>query len=116
MGSTSTSLKSTSHPPDLEMRPKSYFRDLPKATRVNGLRGVLTYKFTQGDLHIVDELDLETDNPQVRRSIKGMVWGSGDQEHIGLRRGASRGVEDGRRPPCGRATGCKRTGRARVKL
>jgi len=49
--------------------PKSYFRDLPKATRVNGLRGVLTYKFTQGDLHIVDELDLETDNPQDLESL-----------------------------------------------
>jgi len=44
--------------------PTSFFYELPLMDRIDGLRGVLTYKYLQGDLHIVDKLDLETDIPE----------------------------------------------------
>jgi len=44
--------------------PTSFYYELPKQDRVDGLRGVLTYKYLQGDLHIVDKLDLEKDVPE----------------------------------------------------
>jgi len=48
---------------DGKRAPTSYYYELPKKDRIDGLRGVLTFKYLQGDLHIVDELDLETENP-----------------------------------------------------
>jgi len=44
--------------------PTSFYYELPLQDRIDGLRGVLTYKYLQGDLHIVDKLDLETDIPE----------------------------------------------------
>jgi len=44
--------------------PTSFYYELPLKDRIDGLRGVLTYKYLQGDLHIVDNLDLETDIPE----------------------------------------------------
>lgn len=44
--------------------PTSHYYELPLQTRIDGLRSALTYKFLQGDLHIVDKLDLQTDVPE----------------------------------------------------
>lgn len=45
--------------------PKSYFFMESFYTRVLGLRTALTVKFHQNDLHIVDNLEIPTDNHQV---------------------------------------------------
>jgi len=44
--------------------PTSFYYELPLQSRIDGLRSVLTYKYLQGDLHIVEKLDLETDVPE----------------------------------------------------
>jgi len=56
--------------------PKSHYYMLPFHTRVYGLTHTLTIKFIQDDIHIVDNLDLPTDDPQyVLDLIKSRGWG-----------------------------------------
>lgn len=45
--------------------PKSFFYMLSKTDRVNGLRSALSVKYGQDNLHIVDSLDLPTEDPDV---------------------------------------------------
>ncbi|XP_078496235.1 large ribosomal subunit protein uL4m [Lissotriton helveticus] len=44
--------------------PTSYFYMLPMKVRVLGLKVALTTKLAQGDLHVIDSLDIPTDDPQ----------------------------------------------------
>lgn len=44
--------------------PTSYFYMLPMKVRVLGLKVALTTKLAQDDLHIIDSLDIPTDDPQ----------------------------------------------------
>lgn len=41
-------------------RPRSYEYTLPKKVRQLGLRAALSIRFSQGDLHVVDSLELPT--------------------------------------------------------
>ena len=45
--------------------PKSFFFMESFYTRLLGLRTALTVKFHQNDLHIVENLDIPSENPQV---------------------------------------------------
>ena len=45
--------------------PESYFFMLPTSQRVLGLRVALSVKYAQDNLHIVDSLDIHTDEPKV---------------------------------------------------
>ncbi|XP_067680386.1 large ribosomal subunit protein uL4m-like [Haliotis asinina] len=56
--------------------PKSYFYMLPTAVRVQGLRVALSVKYAQNDLHIVDSLDIPTDDPQyIEDLVENCLWG-----------------------------------------
>ncbi|XP_071079057.1 large ribosomal subunit protein uL4m-like [Haliotis cracherodii] len=56
--------------------PKSYFYMLPTAVRVQGLRVALSVKYAQNDLHIVDSLDIPTDDPQYMEDlVDSRYWG-----------------------------------------
>lgn len=56
--------------------PKSYFFMIPKSMRVLGLRVALTVKFAQDNLHIVDSLELPTDDPKyLTELIESRGWG-----------------------------------------
>jgi len=56
--------------------PKSYFFMLPRAMRVLGLRAALSVKFAQNDLHIVDSLDLPSDDSQyLKELVESRGWG-----------------------------------------
>lgn len=56
--------------------PNSYFFMLPKPFRVLGLQVALSVKYSQCDLHVVDSLDLPTDNPQyLTELIESRGWG-----------------------------------------
>lgn len=56
--------------------PQSYFYMLPEAVRVMGLRSALSVKYAQDDLHIVDSLDLPSDDPTyLENVIESRNWG-----------------------------------------
>ncbi|KAI0208004.1 39S ribosomal protein L4, mitochondrial [Lamellibrachia satsuma] len=56
--------------------PKSYFFMLSKMDRANGLRAALSVKYTQDNLHIVDSLDLPTEDPDyLRELMESRGWG-----------------------------------------
>ncbi|KAK2180625.1 hypothetical protein NP493_435g02057 [Ridgeia piscesae] len=56
--------------------PKSYFYMLSKMDRANGLRSALSIKYAQDNLHIVDSLDLPTDEPDyLRELVESRGWG-----------------------------------------
>ena len=45
--------------------PKSYFFMLPRSMRALGLRVALSCKYAQDKLHIVESLDIPSDEPSV---------------------------------------------------
>jgi len=56
--------------------PASYFFMLPRDMRAYGLRVALSVKYNQGDLHIVDSLQIPTDEPEhLRALIESRGWG-----------------------------------------
>lgn len=56
--------------------PNSSFYMLPLCIRVLGLQVALTVKYAQNDIHIVDSLDLPTDDPEYLRDlIESRGWG-----------------------------------------
>lgn len=56
--------------------PKSYFYMLPKSARIHGLTTALTVKLAQDNLHIVDSLELPSEDPQyLRELIESRGWG-----------------------------------------
>jgi large subunit ribosomal protein L4 len=56
--------------------PKSHYYMLPLHQRVYGLTHTLTIKFIQDDIHIVDNLEIPTDDPQyILDLIKSRGWG-----------------------------------------
>uniref|UniRef100_A0A1B6MJ38 Large ribosomal subunit protein uL4m n=2 Tax=Graphocephala atropunctata TaxID=36148 RepID=A0A1B6MJ38_9HEMI len=56
--------------------PKSYFYMLPYFTRVLGLTSTLSVKLTQDDVHIVDSLEIPTDEPQYLEDLVSQRgWG-----------------------------------------
>jgi len=56
--------------------PKSYFFMESFYQRILGLRTALTVKFHQNDLHIIDNLDLPTENPQyLEQILNERYWG-----------------------------------------
>ncbi|XP_053907719.1 39S ribosomal protein L4, mitochondrial [Cuculus canorus] len=57
--------------------PTSYFYMLPMKVRVLGLKVALTVKLMQDDLHIVDNLDIPTSDPQYLLDlVRYRRWGS----------------------------------------
>lgn len=56
--------------------PKSYFYMLPFHKRVLGLRAMLSIKLAQDDLHIIDKLEIPTDDPKfIEELITSRNWG-----------------------------------------
>lgn len=56
--------------------PTSYYFMQPFFERILGLRTALTIKFHQNDLHIVDNLDLPTGDPQYLQDLMNeRLWG-----------------------------------------
>lgn len=56
--------------------PRTYFYMLPQSQRELGLRIALSVKYAQDDLHIVDSLDVPTDDPEyVQELIDTRFWG-----------------------------------------
>jgi large subunit ribosomal protein L4 len=56
--------------------PQSYFFMLPTYIRVLGLRAALSAKFAQDNLHIVDSLDMPTDDPKyLTELVESRGWG-----------------------------------------
>jgi large subunit ribosomal protein L4 len=56
--------------------PKSHYYMLPLAIRVYGLTHTLTIKYIQDDIHVVDNLDIPTDDPSYMTDlIKARGWG-----------------------------------------
>jgi len=56
--------------------PTSYFFMLPFYMRLLGLRTALSVKYSQNDLHIVDSLELPTDDPKyLEELIESRGWG-----------------------------------------
>lgn len=56
--------------------PKSYFYMLPLTKRVRGLSTALSVKYAQDNLHIVDSLDLPSDDPEyLEELIETRGWG-----------------------------------------
>lgn len=45
--------------------PRALFYMLPKQYRVQGLCTALSFKYAQNNLHIVDSLEIPTDDPEV---------------------------------------------------
>lgn len=44
--------------------------------RLNGLRGILSAKLAQDDLHVVDSLDLPSDDPKyLEKLVEERGWG-----------------------------------------
>ncbi|XP_065335252.1 large ribosomal subunit protein uL4m [Cloeon dipterum] len=56
--------------------PKSYFYMLPYDLRVLGLTTTLSVKLAQDDLHIVESLDIPTDDQQyIEELVQARMWG-----------------------------------------
>ncbi|XP_048734513.2 39S ribosomal protein L4, mitochondrial-like [Ostrea edulis] len=56
--------------------PKALFYMLPKRYRVQGLCTTLSFKYAQNNLHIVDSLEIPTDDPQyIQDLIDTRFWG-----------------------------------------
>ncbi|XP_065314470.1 large ribosomal subunit protein uL4m-like isoform X2 [Gordionus sp. m RMFG-2023] len=56
--------------------PKSYFRMEDFGKRLKGLCSTLTVKFAQDDIHIVDDLEIPTDDPDfLQKVIDERDWG-----------------------------------------
>jgi len=56
--------------------PESYFFMLPFFIRLLGLRAALSVKYSQNDLHIVDTLELPTDDPRYLEDlVESRGWG-----------------------------------------
>lgn len=56
--------------------PESFYYMLNDSDRVWGLRSTLTVKFAQNDLHIVDSLDIPTDDPEyIEDLFASRFWG-----------------------------------------
>lgn len=56
--------------------PKPFFFMLSKSQRTLGLRTALTVKFAQDNLHIVDSLDLPSDDPEyLQELVESRGWG-----------------------------------------
>ncbi|KAL1490229.1 hypothetical protein ABEB36_012958 [Hypothenemus hampei] len=56
--------------------PTPHFFMLPFYTRLHGLTSTLSVKFAQDDLHIVDSLELPSDEPQyITELVKSRLWG-----------------------------------------
>nr|CAG4642073.1 EOG090X0EDZ [Eurycercus lamellatus] len=56
--------------------PTSYFYMLDFNKRLNGLRAVLSAKLAQDDLHVVDSLDIPTDDPKyLEKLVEERGWG-----------------------------------------
>nr|CAG4641235.1 EOG090X0EDZ [Eulimnadia texana] len=56
--------------------PTSYFYMLDFNSRLNGLRSALSVKFAQDDLHVVDSLELPTDDPKyLENLVEERMWG-----------------------------------------
>ena len=48
--------------------PRALFYMLPKHYRVQGLCTALSFKYAQNNLHIVDSLEIPTDDPEVENN------------------------------------------------
>ena len=58
-------------------RPRSYDYALPKKVRSMGLRAILSIKYTQGDLHVVDSLEVDSHRTNtVFEILKARGWKS----------------------------------------
>lgn len=58
-------------------RPRSYDYTLPKKVRAMGLRSILSIKYTQGDLHIVDSLEVNSHRTkEFFKLLKARGWES----------------------------------------
>ncbi|KAK9890891.1 hypothetical protein WA026_012233 [Henosepilachna vigintioctopunctata] len=56
--------------------PTPHFYMLPYYKRVNGLTSALSIKLAQDDLHIVDDIEIPTDDPKyIEELIKSRNWG-----------------------------------------
>lgn len=56
--------------------PKSYFYMLPYHLRTLGLRSMLSIKYAQDDLHIVENLDIPMDDPEYLTELADVrFWG-----------------------------------------
>merc|ERR1711893_201605 len=56
--------------------PRSYFFMLPYHVRTMGLRVALSVKYAQDDLHIVDSLNMSSDDPEyIKDLIESRGWG-----------------------------------------
>jgi len=56
--------------------PTSYFFMIPKYMRILGLRAALSVKLAQDNLHIVDSLDMPTDDPEYLKDlVESRDWG-----------------------------------------
>lgn len=57
--------------------PTTYFYMLPIYARVCGLTSTLSAKFAQDDIHVVENLDIPTEDPQfILDLIEERAWGS----------------------------------------
>lgn len=56
--------------------PNSHYYMLPFYSRVNGLIATLSVKFAQDDLHVVEHLEIPTEDPNfIEELVKSRNWG-----------------------------------------